>query len=117
MTPPVHHNSPFPSCLPLLAHPPNQPLIHSSARRAFERLIRKLLLLPQRPAVVLVNAYNYFFDNPRQGAYWSNVETDFTTFAQYYNLVSLSVRGCCYDAMVANTTGFQVSMNGGQQQW
>jgi hypothetical protein len=77
-------------------------------RRAFERLIRKLLLLPKRPAVVLVNAYNYLYVRP-VGTYWSNAESDFNVIAQYYNLVSLSLKGCCYQAMVANITGFQVN--------
>jgi hypothetical protein len=58
---------------------------------------------------VLVNAYSYFVVDPHEGAYWNNVEAEYNVIAQYYNLVSLSVRGCCYQAMLANITGFQVS--------
>jgi hypothetical protein len=39
-------------------------LVRAHGRRPFERLIRKLLMLPSRPAVVLLNAYSWFRTEP-----------------------------------------------------
>lgn len=38
---------------------------NSEHRRAFERLLRKLLALPSRPAVVLLNTYPYIAAHAR----------------------------------------------------
>ena len=45
----------WPTCLPNQADVLNTP--HA---RAYERLIRRILDLPQRPAVIVMHAYSYF---------------------------------------------------------
>ncbi|GLC57261.1 hypothetical protein PLESTB_001205200 [Pleodorina starrii] len=59
------------------------------SRRAFERLVRKVLNLPSRPAVVLVNMYAM---GPGKGKYWYSAERDFSEFATYYGLPSVSLK-------------------------
>ena len=46
-------------CLPRFPRSP-RPTLRSQVRRPFERLIRKLLLYPRRPAVILIHAYRWF---------------------------------------------------------
>lgn len=81
----------------------------SPCRRPYERLIRKLLALPSAPAVVLLHAYAWFKPDPAEGVYYSNAERDLSELASYYGLPSLSVKSCCYEAMLQGMPGFQVS--------
>ncbi|GLI61408.1 hypothetical protein VaNZ11_003602 [Volvox africanus] len=60
-----------------------------SPRRPLERLFRKLLNLPSRPAVVLVNM---FAMGPSHGNYHHTAERDFMEFATYYSLPAVSLK-------------------------
>ncbi len=75
------------------------------SRRPFERLLRSVLNLPRRPAVVLVAAYSHM---ERRGRFWDSAEAAHFTFAQYYDLPLLSLRSAVIEAMVENRKGFQV---------
>ncbi|GLC71350.1 hypothetical protein PLESTF_001105900 [Pleodorina starrii] len=61
----------------------------AAARRPFERLLRKLLRLPSKPAVVLVNM---FAVAPAGNKYHHTAERDFGELAPYYSLPSVSLK-------------------------
>ncbi|KXZ49521.1 hypothetical protein GPECTOR_21g747 [Gonium pectorale] len=69
--------------------PTPSPTLSDPSRRAFERLVRKVLSLPSRPAVVLVNMYAA---GAAKGRYWHNAERDFNELASYYGLPSVSLK-------------------------
>jgi hypothetical protein len=77
--------------------------------RSFERLVRRLLNYPKRPAVLLINAFSYADGFPFRGAFWGgSVERDTPEFSLYYDLPAVSVKGCCYHLMQINASGFRV---------
>lgn len=76
-----------------------------------ERLLRKLLAMPNAPAVVLLHAYAWLRPDPVEGSFYSNAEAELEEFARYYGLQSVSVKGCCYEAMRKALPGFQVGMH------
>jgi hypothetical protein len=77
--------------------------------RSFERLVRSLLNYPKRPAVLLMNAFNYQDGYPFRGAFWGgSVERDTPEFSLYYDLPAVSVKGCCYQLMQTEVPGFRV---------
>lgn len=47
-------------------------------------------------------------DGLQQGTYYINAERDLNELATYYNMPSLSVKSCCYEAMLQAVPGFQV---------
>ncbi|GIL73972.1 hypothetical protein Vretimale_5088 [Volvox reticuliferus] len=67
-------------------------------RRPMERLVRKVLDLPTRPAVVLVNM---FAMGPSYGKYWYTAERDFMEFATYYSLPAVSLKAAVLPAAYA----------------
>jgi hypothetical protein len=77
--------------------------------RSYERLVRWLLRLPHAPAVVLLNVFNFEHSRPFRGAYWGgSTERDTNELSFFYDLPSLSIKGCCYHFMAANARGFRV---------
>lgn len=84
-------------CSPLCVH-----------RRPAERLLRKVLSLPNNPAVVLVHAYAWHRPDPFLGNFYNNAERDYNELAEYYGLTAVSVKSCCYEAMRNAEPGFQV---------
>ncbi|GLI61406.1 hypothetical protein VaNZ11_003625 [Volvox africanus] len=68
------------------------------SRRAMERLVRKVLNLPSRPAVVLVNM---FAMGPSHGKYWYTAERDFMEFATYYSLPAVSLKAAVLPSVYA----------------
>ncbi|GIL76842.1 hypothetical protein Vretimale_8688 [Volvox reticuliferus] len=83
--------------------------------RSFEQLVRKLLRLPRRPAVVLLNIFRWFSESridadqrPSDTYYFTNAEAQFFEFATYYGLPLISLKAAVYHHMVAGTRGFQV---------
>jgi hypothetical protein len=77
-------------------------------RRPAERLLRKVLSLPNNPAVVLVHAYAWHRPDPFLGNFYNNAERDYNELAEYYGLPAVSVKSCCYEAMRNAEPGFQV---------
>jgi len=77
------------------------------ALRAFERLLRKLLRLPNSPAIVLINAYAMLFTPPR-GRYWASAEAHFFELATYYSLPLLSLKACCFHLLVEGRPPFSI---------
>lgn len=84
-------------------------------RRPYERLLRKLLSMPNSPAVLLLHAYAWFKEDPAIGTFYSNAERDLNELAAYYQLPVVSVKGCCFEAMQEGVPGFQVSAQGCSQ--
>lgn len=77
-------------------------------RRPYERLLRKVLSLPNHPAVILLHAYAWLKPDPHMGNFYNNAERDFNEMAEYYGLPAVSVKSCCYEAMRNAEPGFQV---------
>ena len=99
-------------------------------RTAYERLLRRLLRLPQRPAVLLLNHYAYihaghkyyFAMGDRLAACCSTYvvrlnasppplfasEDHVNVLASYYGLPSLSFRDAVWPLIQANVSGYQV---------
>ncbi|GIL56585.1 hypothetical protein Vafri_11927 [Volvox africanus] len=91
------------------------PQMINEPRKSFEQLIRKLLRLPRRPAVVLLNLFRWFSESsvgadqrPSDTYYFTNAEAQFFEFATYYGLPLVSLKAAVYHHMVAGTRGFQV---------
>ncbi|KAG2429693.1 hypothetical protein HYH02_013951 [Chlamydomonas schloesseri] len=85
------------------------PHMNNGVRRPYERLIRKLLQYPRRPAVVLLHAYRWFGDPvSSSGQFWPTSERQHGEFGLYYGLQQLSVKACCYHLMRADKEGFSV---------
>ncbi|GLI65300.1 hypothetical protein VaNZ11_008793 [Volvox africanus] len=92
-----------------------EPQMINEPRKSFEQLVRKLLRLPRRPAVVLLNLFRWFSESrvgadqrPSDTYYFTNAEAQFFEFATYYGLPLLSLKAAVYHHMVAGTRGFQV---------
>jgi hypothetical protein len=81
-------------------------LLDSDQRMGFERLLRKVLNYPKRPAVVLVNTYQWF---NVKGSYWGNVEADFSEYASYYGLPTVSLKAAAHELMDTGADGFWVN--------
>jgi hypothetical protein len=75
-------------------------------RKAFERLIRKLLQYPRHPAVVLVDAYSY---RAAKGRYWASSESAYLELATFYNLPLVSVKAGCFHLMRSGRVGWLVN--------
>lgn len=85
-----------------------EPIFDNNARKPMERLVRKLLLLPSRPAIVLLNTFAWFNTQPFEGVFWSSAEREFQELAWYYHLPTVSVKAACYADMVAAKEGYSV---------
>ncbi|KAG2493156.1 hypothetical protein HYH03_008579 [Edaphochlamys debaryana] len=90
------------------------PYMENESRKSLELLLRKLLGLPRRPAVVLLNSYRWFSEYPlpsgrsSDGTYYNNPEGEFFEFATYYGLPLISVKAAAYHQMKAGLKGFRV---------
>ncbi|KAG2488702.1 hypothetical protein HYH03_012702 [Edaphochlamys debaryana] len=84
------------------------PVMNNEVRRAYERLIRKLLRYPRRPAVVLFHTFRWFWSLSEQGRFYSGADREHAEFGSYYHLPQLSVKACCYHLMLQGRPGFQV---------
>ncbi|KAG2493702.1 hypothetical protein HYH03_008216 [Edaphochlamys debaryana] len=90
------------------------PHMNNQVRRPYERLIRKLLNYPRRPAVILLHAYRWFGDAPPgairpTGQFWTSSERQHGEFGLYYGLPQLSVKSCCYHHMLKGAAPYNVS--------
>ncbi|KAG2489898.1 hypothetical protein HYH03_011700 [Edaphochlamys debaryana] len=96
-----HHHLPPEVDLVLVEYSVNDPPYPSqdmSRRRAFERLLRKALALPFRPAVVLVHMFGW---RGGEAGYWETAERDLDQFASYYGLSSVSLRAAMLPSAAA----------------
>eukprot|EP00775_Hariotina_reticulata_P012114 gene12114-12253_t len=82
--------------------------MNNPQRRPLERLLRKLLAMPNNPAVLLLHSYAWFRADMGVGLFFNNAERDFSELALYYGLPSVSVKACCHEAMRDAVPGFQV---------
>lgn len=83
----------------------------SRGKKGFESLLRTLLALPGQPAVVLLHHYPWFKatgDGANAGLFYREPEGQLTTFSQYYDLPSLSLRSAAWRLMQAGIDGFRV---------
>ncbi len=83
----------------------------SPQRKAYEQLIRRLLALPGRPAVLLLHHYAWWMathDDGRGGLFYREPEGQHTLLAHYYDLPSVSVRAATWRLMQAGIDGFRV---------
>eukprot|EP00887_Chlorella_sp_A99_P000047 scaffold16.g47.t1 len=96
---------------PYLNDPHGHPL-HTPPRYAPEALLRKLLRLPGRPAVLMLHYYSWYVskgDSRGAGLFSSpSTEGEFTTLAAYYDVPSLSLRAAVHPLLRANASGFRV---------
>jgi len=81
-------------------------LFDNEYRRAYERLLRKLLNYPNNPAVVLMHSYNWMA--PPHGVFWNSIERELLEMSYYYDIPSLSLKAATYHQMQAGVEGFQV---------
>lgn len=75
--------------------------------QAVERLLRKILNMKNKPAVVMLNAYGYRFS---QSEFHNSPESEVNTIASFYKLPILSVRTSMYHYMTKELTGFKVGL-------
>eukprot|EP00884_Botryococcus_braunii_P002068 jgi/Botrbrau1/11862/Bobra.0175s0022.3 len=75
-------------------------------RRAYERLIRKILSRPNSPAILLAHWWA-----PRHFAYsfWNVAEDQCTIVGKYYGLSAISFRDAYYDKIMTSAIGFNMS--------
>ena len=64
---------------------------------------------PNKPAVVLFNAYIWFQAYPFPGSFWSNSEREFSEFGLYYHLPTISLKSAVYQKLAAGEPGFLIS--------
>eukprot|EP00798_Chlamydomonas_sp_ICE-L_P021436 gene21436-28402_t len=84
------------------------PPMNNPCRRSFERLLRKLLNYPRRPAVVLMHSFIWHTINPWPGAFWSSSEREFHEFAMYYKIPEISVKAATWHLMKAGVEGYRI---------
>jgi hypothetical protein len=80
-------------------------------RKGFERLLRKLLNYPKKPAVVMINSFAW---QACGGDYFGNAESAFLEYATYYGLPVVSLKAAVHELMVQGVTGFWVNTTRGQ---
>ena len=67
-------------------------LWNNSARKPLERLVRKLLDYPLKPAVLFLHTYDWHEMPDPKGLYWENAERDMAELGTYYRLPAVSVK-------------------------
>ncbi|KDD73220.1 hypothetical protein H632_c2412p0, partial [Helicosporidium sp. ATCC 50920] len=81
---------------------------NAAPRYDLEQLIRRLLALPQRPAVVMLLQYAHF---TASGLPWNSDEHAQSFFGQYYDVPVLSMRNAVMPYIASGARGFQVDTN------
>lgn len=82
----------------------------SPPRRGFEELLRKLLRLRNGPAVLLLHHYAWWYtygDGVKYGLYYRPGEAQLSTFGNYYDLPTVSMRNVLWPLMRAGIEGFK----------
>eukprot|EP00798_Chlamydomonas_sp_ICE-L_P027311 gene27311-4615_t len=81
-----------------------------SHRRTLDHLLRNLLELPNKPAVILVNSFKWAglrSQHEEGGFSVGNCERDMFEFASYYQLPSVSMKTAVFHRMVAGEPGYK----------
>ncbi|KAL4421052.1 hypothetical protein ABPG77_007527 [Micractinium sp. CCAP 211/92] len=80
-------------------------------RQGYEQLLRKLLKLPSRPAVIQVHHYAWWRaegDGADAGLfYFPAAEAQLTVMSQYYDIPALSLRSAVFPLLQAGVPGFK----------
>lgn len=83
-------------------------------RQGYEQLLRKLLKLPGRPALLQLHAYAWWRadgDGADQGLFYApHAESQLGVMAQYYDMPSVSLRSAVHRLMAAGIRGFKASL-------
>ncbi|KAI7846340.1 hypothetical protein COHA_000177 [Chlorella ohadii] len=85
--------------------------LNSLERRAYEHLLRRLLSLDSRPAVVLLHAYQWWRaagGGMTSGFFYKEPEQQLTTLSHYYDVPSLSMRAAAWRSWWDGVDGFKV---------
>lgn len=72
-------------------------------RRGFERYLRKLLKLPQWPALLYLHVWQSAYMGPK---FWTGGEMQIESILQYYSVPTVSARNALYELAARNATGF-----------
>ena len=81
------------------------PAFDNPTQRPFERLLRKLMTYPNKPALVIYNAYSWFSYMNHLGRFYASAERQFYEFATYYQLPMISVKAGIWRLMYQGGLG------------
>jgi lysophospholipase L1-like esterase len=85
--------------------------LNSDATRALERLVRRLLALPLRPAVLFVNLFQFGAGGNGGNPFYNTAEHRFNEVAKYYGLPAISLRNALWPALHASKVGFHLAIS------
>ncbi|KAL4423775.1 hypothetical protein ABPG75_001076 [Micractinium tetrahymenae] len=86
----------------------------SAERRGYEQLLRKLLKLSSRPAIIQLHHHRWWHvadgsNNIEEGAFYHTpAEAQLLVFAQYYDFPAISVRSTVHPLMRAGIKNFRI---------
>ncbi|KAK9833339.1 hypothetical protein WJX81_007962 [Elliptochloris bilobata] len=83
------------------------PYMNNGHRRSLEVIIRKMLQLPHRPAVVYLHWWSPTLNQGRRSFWNSTVQPETGLFAHYYGLPSVSLRDVWFHKWAVNQPGFR----------
>ncbi|KDD71514.1 hypothetical protein H632_c4878p0, partial [Helicosporidium sp. ATCC 50920] len=89
--------------LEFAANDPHEEFVEGPTRRAFEQLLRKILELPRRPAVVLVMQYSQRIANK---TYYRTSEDVLALFGHYYDVPVVSMRDAVWTQVQEQRRGY-----------
>lgn len=72
-------------------------------------LVRKLLRLEEKPALLYLHAYSPTFEVL---SFWKGAQSDLDTILQYYSIPTASVRNALYHLIIAKAPGFEDTLDG-----
>ena len=82
---------------------PNVVCVVAMRRRGFERLLRKLVKLPSKPALHYLHVYQPSYMGH---SFWLSAEMEIETILQYYSIPTVSARNALYELLVEEAPGF-----------
>ena len=77
--------------------------VYGVTRRGFERLLRKLLKLPSKPALHYLHVYQPSYMGH---SFWLSAEMEMETILQYYGVPTVSARNALYELLLEEVHGF-----------
>ena len=79
------------------------PVMENEWRRGFERLVRKLMKLPSKPALHYLHVYQPSYMGH---SFWLSAEMEIETILQYYSIPTVSARNALYELLLEEAHGF-----------